>query len=170
MKIKLQSRLTSYWKMEVGNAVLVPAFMVFICFTQEQAISWWLAFACLPMCALLVLGGLYWRAKLHQLEGNSQTMERFLPHADRWQVPLLVLSLAALAVCAAAWTIGLGASTGDRVSITIAAVLAALEYVNYYHRQLQHFDNAADFKRLVSGRGFATSQMASDLARMRRKD
>ena len=133
--------------MEVGNALLVPAMMVFFCTTQQQAISWWLAFACVPMCASLVLGGLYWRAKLHQLEGDARTMQAFLPHADRWQVPLLVLSMAALLVSAAAWIIGLGASTGDRISITIAAVLAGLEYVNYYHRQLQHLTT----RRTLSG-------------------
>jgi hypothetical protein len=156
--------------MEVGNALLLPAFMVFICFQLEQPLSWWLAIACLPMCALLVLGGLYWRAKLHQLEGNTRTMLGFLPHADRWQYPLFVLSLAALAVCGAAWAMGFGASTGDRISITVASVLAVLEYVNYYHHQLQHFDNPADFRRFMSGRGFAQAQMASDLARWRRRD
>jgi hypothetical protein len=44
-----------------------------------------------------------------------------------------------------------------------------LEYVNYYHRQLQHFDHAADWKRLLAGRGFRVSQMAADLQRLRQK-
>ena len=54
---------------------------------------------------------------------------------------------------------------GDRWVALAAAVLAALEYVNYYHRQLQHFDNFADIKRLLTGRGFRRSQMARDLER-----
>jgi hypothetical protein len=43
-------------------------------------------------------------------------------------------------------------------------VLAVLEYVNYYHRQLQHFDNKADFRRMLAGKGFRQSWMARDLA------
>jgi len=121
------------------------------------------------MCGLLIIGGLYWRAKLHQLEGRSQTLKAFLPVADKLQVPFAVLSAIALAVCGAAWLSGLGASQGDRIAITVAAVLAALEHINYYHRQLQHFDHPADFKRLMTGRGFAVSQMASDLARWRKR-
>ena len=156
--------------MEVGNALLMPAFMVFICVTLEQSLSWWFALVCIPMCALLVIGGLYWRAKLHQLEGKPETLKTFLPIAGACKLPLAILSFGALFVCAWAWFTGAGASTGDRVVITIAAVLAALEYVNYYHRQLQHFDHAADFKRLISGRGFRSAQLAVDLARMRRKN
>ncbi|WP_298304711.1 hypothetical protein [uncultured Erythrobacter sp.] len=168
-KKHLRKRLSSYWKMEVGNALLLPAFMVFACSSLDQPMSWWLAFACLPMCGLLVLGGLYWRAKLHQLGGQSETLKSFLPMADKWQVPLAALSALAVAVAAGAWLLDLGASTGDTVCITVAAVLAGLEYINYYHRQLQHFDHPADFKRLMSGRGFARAQMAVDLAKFRRK-
>jgi hypothetical protein len=54
----------------------------------------------------------------------------------------------------------------DRIAATACAVLAALEYVNYYHRQLQHFDNWADFKRLIAGKGFRKSWMARDLDAM----
>lgn len=154
--------------MEVGNALLVPAFMVFFCFSLEQSLSLWLALACVPMCGLLVVGGLYWRAKLHQLEGQPETLRAFLPIAGKCQIPLAALCVVALCVCALVWLAGLGASTGDRVAITVAAVLAVLEYINYYHRQLQHFDHWPDFKRLMSGRGFAPAQMAVDLARWRR--
>jgi hypothetical protein len=154
--------------MEVGNALLMPAFMVFICFSLDEALSWWFAFVCIPMCALLIVGGLYWRAKLHQIEGNPAVMRAFLPVADSLQVPLTATTVGAMAVCAWVWIAGGGASTGDRVVITIAALLAVLEYINYYHRQLQHFDHWPDLKRLFEGRGFQRSQMASDLARMRR--
>lgn len=167
-KTSLRSRLSSYWKLEVVNALLMPAFMVFVCFAFDQPVSWWLALACVPMCGLLVVGGLYWRAKLHQLEGRPETLKTLLPVISKWQMPLAVLSVIALGVCTLVWLQGLGASTGDRVAITVAAVLAALEYINYYHRQLQHFDHWPDFKRLMSGRGFAPAQMAVDLSRWRR--
>jgi hypothetical protein len=51
----------------------------------------------------------------------------------------------------------------DQIAATACAALAALEYVNYYHRQLQHFDSWADFKRLLAGKGFRKSWMARDL-------
>lgn len=168
-KVRLRKRLSSYWKMEMGNAVFVPAFMVLSCHWLDQSVSWWLTLALVPMCALLVVGGLYWRAKLHQLEGRPETLGALLPVISKLQMPLAALSLLALAVCALGWLAGLGASMGDRISITVAAVLAALEYANYYHRQLQHFDHWPDFKRLISGHGFAPAQMANDLQRFRRK-
>ncbi|MEM1051335.1 MAG: hypothetical protein AAGI28_04495 [Pseudomonadota bacterium] len=148
----------------------MPAIMVFICFSLDQSLSWVFAFACVPMCALLVVGGLYWRAKLHQLEGKPQTLAALLPFAGALQAPLAVLSILVLVACAWVWGAGGGASTGDRVVITVAAVLAGLEYINYYHRQLQHFDHWPDLKRLFTGRGFQVAQMANDLARIRRKE
>jgi hypothetical protein len=33
--------------------------------------------------------------------------------------------------------------------------------------QLQHFDNGADFKRLIGGRGFRRAHLARDLAAYR---
>jgi hypothetical protein len=38
-----------------------------------------------------------------------------------------------------------------------------LEYINYYVVQLQHFDHASDFKRLLSGRGFREAHLAKAL-------
>lgn len=57
-----------------------------------------------------------------------------------------------------------GGAIPDLVALGLA-VLAGLEYVNYYHVQLQHFDNAADIKRLLSGRGFRPAHLARALRR-----
>jgi len=167
-KERLQTRLSSYWRMEIGNVPLLPACMVFLCLWSDQAVGLLFALACVPMCGLLIIGGLYWRAKLHQLEGRPATMRAFLPLALRWQGPLLVTSVLALVLAVTAWFTDIAASTGERWAITSAAILAMLEYVNYYHRQLQHFDHGPDLKRLMSGRGFQPSQMARDLERFRR--
>lgn len=168
-KERLHRRLSSYWKLEVANAALVPAIMLYVCFQTEQAVGFGLALACVPMCGLLILGGLYWRAKLHQLEGRSDTLENVLGQARTWRLPLLATTSLACFLVVGLWFTDLAASSGERWSITAAAVLAALEYVNYYHRQLQHFDNWADFKRLITGRGFQVSQMARDLERFERE-
>jgi hypothetical protein len=61
----------------------------------------------------------------------------------------------------------------NRVSLVVSlllALLAILEYVNYYRVQLQHFDHAADFKRLVTGRGFRRSHLAKAIAAYRTAD
>ncbi len=58
---------------------------------------------------------------------------------------------------------GLVTSGWDKGVATFSTLMAVLEYVNYYHRQLQHFDHSEDFKRLLSGNGLRPSQMAKDL-------
>lgn len=163
---RIRERLRWYGPVEMLNAALVPAVMAVWCVYEEQAIGWLLLLTCIPMCLLLLLGGQYWRVKLQQLEGNSQPMQRFLPLADRSRPVLLVLCVVAAAAAVLGWLdIGFGQSLGERIAASIAATLAALEYVNYYHRQLQHFDHAPDFRRLLTGQGFRPSQMAVDLAR-----
>lgn len=164
----LEKRLTGYWKMEVGNAVLLPVCMALIALMLDSMLGLlsWLTFV--PMCLLLVLGGLYWRGKLHALQGSKTSLHTALAIADKAQGPLLVLSSAAIVAALAAWIVpAMSVSLADRICASVAAALAGLEYVNYYHRQLQHFDHAEDWQRLVSGRGFRPAQMAVDLRRFR---
>ncbi|MBX7526974.1 hypothetical protein [Qipengyuania vesicularis] len=165
---KLRKRLSDYWRLEIGNAFLVPATAVFVAYTSESSIGWLTILTFLPMCALLVLGGLYWRGKLLALDGNDEALHAALRIADRFDGILCVTSFLALGAALASWVFPqMSVSLGDRIAATVCGLLAALEYVNYYHRQLQHFDNAADFKRLISGKGFRKSQMAADLERFR---
>jgi ferric-dicitrate binding protein FerR (iron transport regulator) len=49
------------------------------------------------------------------------------------------------------------------------SVLALLEYVNYYHRQLQVIDNKADFQRLLSTGRFKRARLARALATYRQR-
>jgi hypothetical protein len=51
----------------------------------------------------------------------------------------------------------------------VLLLLAVLEYINYYHVQLQHFDHAPDWKRLISGRGFRRSHLAREIERWERE-
>ena len=117
---------------------------------------------------MLVIGGLYWRGKLDAMEGRPARLLSALALADRFETPLGTFSVAALTGALASWLIpALSVSQADRMAATASAVLAVLEFINYYHRQLQHFDHKADFKRLVINKGFRKSQMAVDLARFR---
>lgn len=54
------------------------------------------------------------------------------------------------------------------IAASLYFLLAVLEYVNYYHVQLQHFDHSEDFKRLMSGNSFRQSHLAKGIAAWQR--
>ena len=155
-------RLAWYWQAEAANVVLVPALMVWL---SKGQLGLPAVLAIVPMCALLVAGTTYLRGKHRQLTARVP-LDRALAWLAAAQLPLLAGTLVALAVMAWAWfEPALTRGPAERWVITVAAILAALEYVNYYHRQLQHFDNASDLRRLLTGRGFRPSQLRRDLER-----
>ena len=163
-KNKLRKRLQSYWKLEIGNVILVPGLMIFLAWTSKYELGPLSYGSMVPMAGLLFIGGIYWRAKLLVLDGQPDAIRNVMPLISRAQIPLAVLSGIVVGAMIAAWMTGQGyRSGGDLWTATIAAALSALEYVNYYHRQLQHFDHPADFNRLLTGKGFRRAQMARDL-------
>ncbi|ANU07814.1 hypothetical protein [Paraurantiacibacter namhicola] len=164
----LHDRLSGYWKLELGNATLVPATILLLAWSFDGRLGWLTAASFVPMIWLLLLGGFYWRGKLLSLRGDDAPLCRALAHADRFQLPIAAASFGALLAAITSWIVdGIGVSTWDRGAATASAILAVLEYINYYHRQLQHFDHVADWKRLMGGKGFRPSQMSRDLARYR---
>ena len=165
---RVAKRLAWYWQVEVGNALLIPAFVVFAVRAYGDGVEWPTMVALLPVIGLLVIGGLYWRGKLNQLRGDASALDPALALADRAQRGLLVLTALALALGIGAFILTIpGSDAVNRWAALIASLLALAEYVNYYHRQLQHFDNWADFKRLLTGKGFRPAKMAVDLAAWR---
>jgi hypothetical protein len=152
--------------MEAANVLLVPAFLLWLNQWQISVIT------VAPMAAttlLLVIGALYWRGKVRQLRGNGGDFAGLLRTISVWQRPALVLTLmgcgmAGIGWLFPAWSTGLA----DRNIATGCAILAVLEYVNYYHRQLQHFDNREDFQRLLAGKGFRKSWLSRDLEALRK--
>ncbi len=157
--------------MELGNVWLMPAVMVWMAYFLEYPLGWLSWVSMLPMCALLLVGGLYWRAKLRQIQADPAPMQKVLRWAHLLQWPLGAASAIVCLLSFVSWIGGgtFSLSLGDRITASVAAALAMLEYVNYYHRQLQHFDHAADLKRFREGKGFRVSQMATDLRRFRQK-
>ena len=162
VRAKLLHRLSRYWQMEAANVFAVPLMMAF--FSRGQ-LGWPAAIAIVPMSGMLVVGTIYLRAKYRQV-AFDEPIARALRLVAGAQVPMLLGSLVALGIAGLSWlwpetTQGLA----ERWVVTVAALLAVLEYVNYYHRQLQHFDNASDWRRLLAGRGFRPSQLSRDLVR-----
>ncbi len=101
---------------------------------------------------------------MRQLRGDGSDFPALLRRLAAWKAPALVLTLAGCATALAGWWApAWSAGLADRNVATACAALAVLEYVNDYHRQLQHFDSREDFRRLLSGKGFRKSCLARDL-------
>jgi len=154
--------LNSYWRMEAANVLLVPGVALALGCPRHLLEAVALGSAILPAAGFLIVGAAYWRGVDRRVKfGDRAGATRSLELADRGEVPLLVASAVAVALALAAWSVhGWSRSV---VAATVLTVLALLEYVNYYHRQLQHFDNLADLRRLITGRGLKRSHMARDL-------
>lgn len=159
-------RLRSYWRLEAANVVFVPGMAGLLAWRSGGVLTpafWIAAAAC---AALLVVGAVYWRAVLRRMQGAPALFDAAIPRlagAEPWTALLVLAAIAAVSVerwLTGAWTPGLIAAAG-------LAGLAALEYVNYYRVQLQHFDNMTDFRRLISGRGFRRAHLARDIAARR---
>ncbi|MCC6924600.1 hypothetical protein [Novosphingobium sp.] len=164
-RANLLARLEPYWKMEAGNAIALPLLMFAL---SKGQLGWVSLIPMSAMVMLLVIGALYWRGKVRQLRGKAHNSSRTLEVIDYLQERALVLTLTGCATAVAGWLVpGLAVGTADKIAASVSAVLALLEYINYYHRQLQHFDNKADFRRLLAGKGFRQSWMARDLAAWR---
>ncbi len=166
----LEKRLSSYWKMEIANAPLLPVAMIYLAMLFDSSVGVLSLITFVPMVCLLVIGGLYWRAKLLRMKGQPHALGFTMRLAHLAQIPMLLLTSISSGLVALHWANpSLSAGLGDRIVATVATLLAALEYVNYYHRQLQHLDHKDDLKRFLSGQGFRPSQMNGDLKKWRRR-
>jgi len=163
-RVALLQRLDPYWKMEAANVLFVPLFMLWL---SDGQLSW---IALVPLAAtmlLLIIGAIYWRGKVRQLEGTASNFPVLLRGLEVWRRPALVLTQAGSVTCLLGWMVpAWSAGSTDRLVATGCAILSVLEYINYYHRQLQHFDNREDFRRLLAGRGFRRSWLARDLDKL----
>lgn len=155
-----------YWRMEAGNVVFVPAMMIALAHLYGGGIGPASAIAMASMSFLLIVGAVYWRVKLAEIEhGRDPTATlRVLALLDAPSFIVAVIGLGAGLGAVAFASVRVGAA--DATVAMIAGVLAAAEYVNYYRVQLQHFDQWSDFKRLMRGRGFRKAHLRRDIDRL----
>lgn len=156
---------SAYGTMEAVNAILVPAMAFWLGWPRTPSESLALIVAALATSGLLIVGAIYWLAVGRRLCNNRMLFQHWLVFADRAERPIRILLAAAVAAWLAAlllegWSVSVIASL-------ILTVLAALEYVNYYHWQLQNFDTWADFRRLLSLRGLKRAHSARELSAYR---
>lgn len=163
-RVTTQRRLrdfASYANLEAFNALLVPAVATYFGWPVDRGGAILLVVANTALMLGLIVGAAYWWGVAARLKRRPAIMGRALRLADAAQIPMAVLTLVAVAGCA--WQL---ASHGPTQSIIVAmtvTALAVLEYLIYYHVQLQHFDNRRDFQNLLRGRGFKRSHLARDL-------
>lgn len=164
-RAKLLRRLKPYYRMEAANVVLVPAVAcVAVRASGAGSISPAMVASMAATSFLLVVGTIAWKLVVDGLEGNPDTARRWVPRLAAARLPAAGLILLSLGLTGAeAWRT-LPGWTGSLIAAALLLVLAVLEYVNYYHYQLQHFDHAADFARLLSGRGFRRSHLSKAIA------
>jgi hypothetical protein len=152
--------------MEAANVLLLPSIAAVLVVRQGEGLSlpfWLAAFAC---AALLVVGAIAWKIELDGLRGDARLADRALPWLERARLPTLALAILSPIAAVAEYRID-GGWSASAIATAILALLALLEWVNYYRVQLQHFDHAADFRRLIAGRGFREAHLAKAL-RLRR--
>lgn len=152
--------------MEAGNVLLLPGLALY--FGRPAAAGEILAMAMsiAASAGFLIIGAMYWRGVDRRLRMcDHATSRQVLAVADRAERPLVLLT--ALATAATIYALAQVGLSGAVIAAAILTMLAWLEYVNYYHRQLQHFDNMADFRRLLSGDGARRSHMSRALAAYR---
>jgi len=166
MRSRVIRRLEGYWKMEAGNVVFVPAVGAFLVLRFEDQLSWPVAVSMAACAAFLLIGAVAWRMELAALKGDRGFEAAALPWLARAQPPGAGLLIAS--VVGAVYEFGRdGRWTPSSIAASALAGLAVLEYVNYFHVQLQHFDHPADFQRLLRGRGFREAHLARALRKRR---
>ncbi len=158
----------SYANLEAFNGVLAPAVAIYFGWPGDRSGAILLAVANVALIIGLVVGAFYWWGVAARLKRRTEPMVRALRLAIVAQHPMQVATLVAIVACA--WQVANDGMTLTNIVAIVVTTLAALEYVNYYHVQLQHFDNRADFRKLLRGQGFKRSHMARDLAIFRARN
>lgn len=167
---KLLKRLKPYWMMEGANVVFVP-FIAWLLITvvAEGQITIAVIAAMLATSFLLVVGTFAWKMVVDGLEGIPKSEVQWTPWLDLARWPALILTLLALIATVAEAFSTLPRFSASLIGASLLCLLAILEFVNYYHVQLQHFDHAEDFQRLLSGKGFRRSHLSKSIRAYRQR-
>ncbi|MCY3012327.1 MAG: hypothetical protein NTY42_21195 [Planctomycetota bacterium] len=167
---KLLKRLKPYWMMEGANVVLLPLIAWFlITVVAEGQITIAVITAMLATSFLLVVGTFAWKMVVDGLEGNPTSEEQWTPWLDLARWPAMLLTILALIATVVEAISTLPRFSASLIGASLLCLLAILEFVNYYHVQLQHFDHAEDFQRLLSGKGFRRSHLSKSICAYRQR-
>lgn len=163
----LSRGLGPYWKMERACAFIFPPLAFALVRPGSLIAASVLTLALVACCSILWVGAAYWRAVWARLALGETSMDATLSMAQRWKPFCFATTILSLAV-----SIANILSTGTGVSSIVAlgfSALAVLEYVNYYHIQLQNFDHGPTFRRFLTRRTFPPAHLAKDLKAFRER-
>ena len=160
--------LSAYWQMEAANVLFVPGLALALGWPKTAIGAIALTSSMMATAIFLVVGALYWRGVDRRLRGLGKgSLDQALSVADRLERLGLFATTAAIVATLA--TIVIDGFTATSIAAGLLALLAVLEYVNYYRLQLQHFDNVADLRRLFTTGRLRRAHLARDLEDYRRK-
>ena len=163
MKKKVLRRLETYWKLEAVNVLLLPVLGWYLIVRAGGVISAPVLLAMSATAWVLVVGAATWKMEVLKLHGRNAQAQKLLNILARCRTPSAILVGTSTVGACFEWLQN-GFSPAAIGAITFA-VMAALEYVNYYVVQLQHFDHGSDFKRLLAGQGFREAHLAKAIRR-----
>jgi len=165
---RLKRNFRAYAAMEGANVILVPGLALWLGWPRSATETAAITLSIVAAAGLLVVGTLFWRALDRRLKGRDNgSFERAMKFADAAQRPMAMFTGASVVGAIAAFA-SHGASRAA-IAAGLLSFLALLEYVNYYHRQLQVFDNAADLRRLLATGRFKRARLARGLAAYRKR-
>lgn len=161
---RMKSRLTSYWRLEAFNALLLPAVATVSIIRSGDGLSLWVVLTMVTTSLLLLVGAAAWRMELARVEGDAALAHRLLGRLVHTRRPAVFVTLLGAGAGLCEYAVD-RAFTPSVIAAFVFGLLTLLEYINYYHVQLQHFDHLPDFKRLISGRGFRRAHLARAIER-----
>lgn len=170
MSGKVAKRLRGYWQMEAANVVLLPVAACIVVTSLEGRVDPVLLISLIANAVLLTIGACYWRITLLRIEGDEAPFAKWLPRIGRAQPVAILLMFLTCAATLAELVLEASVWTPQRYTAIAMTVLCVLEYINYYHLQLQYFDNAADIRALLRTRRLKRAHLARDLDILRRAD
>jgi hypothetical protein len=166
MTAKSPRNFHTYAAMEAGNTLLLPGAALLLATPKNFPEMVAMGLAITSCAGFLLIGAAYWWSLDRRLRcSDRRSIAQALALADRLEVPLLATTAAAAG--AIVYVFFRHGWTSPVTGAALLALLAVLEYVNYYHRQLQHFDNWNAFKRLITRFRLPRAHMARDLAAYR---
>lgn len=164
-KTALLKRFESMWKLEWANIILIGGIILFLFLIGKLKPTIFIIVSFFMTAIFLWIGGHFWKDKYLSLRDNTPISDarlKWYKWQELWKWGLLIppivmaVELYLNPILTAEFWVGLG-----------FWALAIAEWINYYHRQLMHFDNPADFKRLISGRGLRQSHLSRELERLK---
>ena len=159
LRRRVESRLTYLWRVELIGA-LVWSLLVWLWWDRARLGMGTLAGLGLVVF-ILMQGSLYWYLKLRVVRRRRLLSK---PTCVRLFKVLRTVNQIMLAISGGYYLVRTSGTIGSDLKVGIIFwVLAVLEYVNYFHRQLL-YDSTTEMRHVLRNRKLKISSLARDMA------